>query len=204
MKLREAQLARANGLGPPEDKQRYEAAMADLHALAAAEHIAADAKAAKVPTLPLDISPEAALTLAAESWVSTTAYYVDGFQWETLNLSAYTSNANVAAVRMEAERPQDTYRLSQLTSQAAAQSGPTSQGGGVPSPASLDSLRAAGLQATPPFNVPIRALFSVGLVREGGAWRVRSVQIGPGSAPGTVTPLGPSSISTPPSVPVGG
>jgi hypothetical protein len=204
LKLREAQLARENGLGPPENKRRYETAMSDLRALAAAEHIPADVKAAKVPTLPRDISPEAALTLAVESWISTGAYYIDGLQWETMSQSG--SNANLAIVRVEAERPHDAYRLSQLIAQAEANpTGQGAQGGTPPSPAGLDSLRTASLQSAPPFNVPIRALFSVGLVREGGAWRVRTVHIGPGGMSEVGSPERPPvSAPVPPLAPAGG
>lgn len=188
--LREAQLTRQLGLGPPENRRRYETALAALRSLAAAERIPADVKAAGPPNLPRDLAPEATLTLAVESWLSTTAYYVDGFLWETMSQPA--GSADAATVHIEAERPQDAYRLSQLLGQAGAelpeQTTETGRQGAGPS---LESLRAASLQASPPFNVPIRARISLDLVRQGGAWRVRLVYIGPDTLPEALRPATP-------------
>ncbi len=199
--LREAQLAREAGLGPPENKRRYEAALAVLRSLAAADRIPADAKAARLPTLPRDLAPDAALTLAVESWLSTTAYYMDGFLWETMSQPAISADA--ATVDIEAERPQDASRLSRLLDQATAESPThTVASSHQAAPPSLESLRAASLQASPPFNIPSRAKISVDLVREAGTWRVHLVRIGPGTLPEALRqPAAPASDQNVPLAP---
>ena len=189
--VRDAQHARERGFGSQEQKQAYEAAMAKLHSLAATKAIYDGVRASRSVSIPKDITEEGAVTLALESWVSLVAYSVDGFLFDTITVITGNAETNpsVAAVRLEAERPEDASKLRELEARLAT-SGTTQPAGDRNSPAYYQALRAEGVAQRPPLNVPIRASIIVALVHDADGWRVAGVQVGPGSIP--VPPSAPN------------
>lgn len=195
----EAQDAREFGLGSSERKQRYQAAMSRLRRLAAADAIYEQMTRTPSPTIPKDISKEALVTSAIESWVSTVAHYVDGFLFETLSIAPTNlEGATSASVYVEAERPEDADSLSGLQARAEIAAAKDAAGRPIPvgSPEYYKLVRAEGVAMRPPLNVPVRARIKVLLRRVDGAWRVERVDLGPGSLPSVATASAPVAAPT--------
>jgi hypothetical protein len=181
--LREAQETRASGLGTAEKRRRYDEAMSRLRALTAAGVVHKSVLAAHSVTLPKDLSEDAAVTLATESWVSLIAHYADAVLPDTLSvLPADLQNAQQCAATVEAERPDDAARIKQLTATAAVLGFEDSGGQHLApySSAYYEALRARTLQLEPPLNVPDRPRITLDMTRVDGCWRVHSVSLGPG------------------------
>jgi hypothetical protein len=201
--IRDAQHARERGFGRIEQKQKYESAMATLRSLAASRAIYEQVSGGRLATVPKDISEEAAVTLALESWVSLVAHYADGFLLDTITVAMPKpeNSRPIATVRLEAERPEDPARLRQLE-QAAPSAAPKTSTGEPSAPASNDALRARGVTLRPPLNVPIRAAIDITLLNNAGSWRVTGMRLGPGpmpQPPAAAAPLLPA--TTAPAVP---
>lgn len=154
------QRARVAGLGTPQNKQAYEAAMAQVWSLAAAEDIRQRLIHSGSVSISRTLSVEAALTLMAESWASLIAHYVDGIHPDELQLNP--PNPRTAAVGyLEATAPADLARLDELAKHDA----------------SADRLRSEamreGLSPTQAAGITIR------LLQVGEVWRVSQLDLGP-------------------------
>jgi hypothetical protein len=201
--VRDAQHSRERGFGSAEQKQAYESAMATLRSLAASRAIYDEVRASRSMTVPKDISEDAAVTLALESWVSLVAYYVDGFLFDTISISTpKPDDTSLATIRLQAERPEDASRLRKLETEASVNT--TSQAAETtPGSASIAALRAQGIALRPPMNVPVRAGITIALVHNADGWRVAALQAGPPimSAPGVTATTPQPAVTTAPSAP---
>ncbi|HVP12848.1 MAG TPA: hypothetical protein VMV94_16865 [Phycisphaerae bacterium] len=177
--------------------------MASMRSLAAAHAIYDNARNSRSPSIPADISPDAAVTLALESWVSLLAYYVDGLFLDTMTVTMPNPEAaSTATARLEAERPDDAARLRELEARVAT--GTTTQPAPEPgTPAYYAALRAQAVALQPPLNIPIRTSITISLVQEAGEWRVVGLQIGPGSMPSAAIRLAAPSPPPPTTAPAG-
>jgi len=204
--VRDAQYARARGLGTSDARREYDRAMGAIEGLAARDIIYRTMKETRSATLPVDLTPDAALTMISESWVSMAAYYVDGFDFDGMSASSAGDQLDaLATVVVRAARPEDRTRLEGLEKSAALSEARGDDGKPLAknSEPYLKKVRAVTLEGNPPFNVPIGVPFTIDLRRAGGAWRVSWMSIGlesgivrarPGPAPlprPTTAPAGP-------------
>lgn len=174
--LRDAQHARAKGLGAPEARQGYDAAMGRVVSLAARRAVHRGLRGVGSPNIPKDISEQAAVTLVSESWVSIVAHYADGIMFESL--SGIPKDPDFTAVitaRVEAERPDDRARLGQIEA-AMASAPPAAPSDEGVSAAEADrhrtrDIRVRMLEGNPASNYPIRVQIVLKLRHEEGAWR---------------------------------
>ncbi len=170
--LRDAQHARAKGLGAPERRQGYDAAMGRVASLAARRAVLRGLRGAGSPNIPKDISEQAAVTLVSESWVSVVAHYSDGILLESLSgIPKDPDPAAVITARVEAERPEDLARLRQI--EAVLASAPSDEGVSAAEAEGLRTrdVRARMLEGSPASNFPIRVQIVIRLRHEDGAWR---------------------------------
>ncbi len=179
--LGEAQSARERGLTTADDKAAYDVAMGAVRSLAAEDAIFNTLSKDRSGTVPKDITKDAAVTILTESWVSIAAYYSDGFDYDSLKVASENpANAGTLRATVVAVRPEDRARLAAIEESVAAA---RADGGGESAAQGASAygklIRARSLAASPAFNVPVEALFSVVLRKVGESWRVESLSIGP-------------------------
>lgn len=162
--MREAQLSRADGLGSPEKKEQYERAMAKLRTLIAAQEVHAQVLESRSPLVPRDVTQEAAVTLAAESWVSLVAHYVEGYKLDTLQTSILVPES-FAVSYVNAENPRDA---ANLRSAVEENGGTTTR----PSDAAIHSVIARGTPPAAEAGIEMRMKYV------DGAWRVNAIALG--------------------------
>lgn len=183
--LAETQQVRVRGLGSKVNREAYDRAMGDLAELAAKREIHDAMLKSESRTLPANLSEQAALTIASESWVSMAAYYADGFLFETLQIPPAPANpGSLIDVWMEAVRPEDQARLTKIEKELLASGHSKSLG----TPEYLNQLRYQSLAESPAFNVPIRAKFHFSLCYTNQGWRVKSLAIEHSMRPALLNP----------------
>jgi hypothetical protein len=203
--VRDAQHARAGGLGTSDARREYDRAMGTIAGLAARDIIYRTMKETRSAALPVDLTPDAALTMISESWVSMAAYYVDGFDLDGLSASSAGDQPDaLATVVVRAARPEDRTRLEGLEKSAALSEARGDDGKPLTknSEPYLKKVRAVTLEGNRPFNVPIGVPFTIDLRRVGGAWRVSWMGIGPESGIVRARP-GPAPLPRPTTAPAG-
>lgn len=181
--VREAQHARAAGLGSKERKSAYDAAFAKIHSLVAAKEIHRILLQSKSNSLPKDISESAALTNTCESWISLLAHYVDGFRFDTLRNSAQPTEER-SFIYLEAANPREESTVLERSRVFPATSAPAD-----------DNVRARLIAMG--INPSYEAAIDLHLFRTSDGWRVSTVSLGPvRNAPAPV--LAPSTQSNSP------
>jgi hypothetical protein len=191
--LADAQRARSRGLGGEEKKTAYDEALARIQALTARKEIYDQLVAVKSPNIPRGITPDAALTLITESWISQVAHYSDGVLFDTMRVFP-DSPQTEAIVQVEAKNPAESEKLARLEAevQRSVQNEPASRPAGSPSPALAEELRRRAIAQG--FNSPASAGIELRLHKVDDAWRV--FRVGLMSAPPRVTMVRQSSPQT--------
>ncbi|MFH1419057.1 MAG: hypothetical protein ABII12_12330 [Planctomycetota bacterium] len=197
--VRDAQHARAHGLGSPEKKRLYDEAMGVLKNLTAVRTVHRDITHTGTTSLPRDISEAAAVTTATESWVSILAHYVDGFDLDSMRIvnGAPVEPSNLT-IHLQAEPPEDARRLRELRDTLLANDNAATSDSQASSSAAgfATALREKALALDPPIVLPLAALIQLHLTREDTAWRIRSVSLGRPPSPLPLRP--PAATPTPP------
>ena len=169
--LRDAQNARALGLGSASSKKAYDNALGRLRALTAAKDVQEQIIATKSLTIARDISQDAAVTLVNEAWISQFAHYEAGILLATLRVTPDNPQTDALA-QVDAENPREREMLMQF--EADLQKSPPVDALGKPapsvSPAYQEALRTKTLAAG--FNVPITAMLEIRMRKVDNAWRV--------------------------------
>ena len=193
--LTEANRLRSSASSTEETRKACDEVMSRIRSLGARNKIYQIMRKDPSRTLPVDLTEEMALKLAAESWASTAAYYADGFQDETLQVPVASRSPGIEIqATIEAIPPQDEVRLKRIEESLAQN--PPKGADGKPvlkgSPAYQDLVRARALGENPPFNVPIRAKLEIGLTYTDDGWRVYYLRVVPAATPGV--PPAPSAV----------
>ncbi len=173
--LTDAQTARATGLGTPEKKKAYDAALARIFALAAKSDIHQQ-MLGKSSTVPKNVTPDAAMTVIAESWISQIAHYTGGFKLDSLRIFPETPQTD-ATVTIEAVAPKDREALSRIEFANT----PKKPDGSPIQPGSTEyttAIRQAAIIAG--INVPVTAAIDIKLRKVDGAWRVIRITLSQG------------------------
>ncbi len=176
--LTDAQTARATGLGTPEKKKAYDAALARIFALAAKSDIHQQ-MLGKSSTVPKNVTPDAAMTVIAESWISQIAHYTGGFKLDSLRIFPETPQTD-ATVTIEAVAPIDREALTSIESALTAT--PPKKPDGSPMPPGSTEYTAAIRQTaiSAGINVPVTAAIDIKLRKVDGAWRVSRITLSQG------------------------
>ncbi|MBI5765137.1 MAG: hypothetical protein HZA51_16600 [Planctomycetes bacterium] len=192
--LSDAQLIRVRGLGAPGQKSAYDAALARIYALAAKNEVHQQLLAGKSASVPRDVSPDAALTVMAESWISQIAHYAGGAKLDTLRIVPDPPKTD-ASVNLELESPADRNQLTRIESAVAAN--PPKKADGTPAgPGSAEyqaAIRQAAIKAG--FSVPISASVDLRLRKTENGWRVTRITLSSGGRK-PVTSTTPTQLPT--------
>ena len=168
-----AQLTRADGLGSPQRKHDYDAALAQIWALADRADIHEKVRSSHVPGIPLNVTEDAACTLIIESWISHLAYYVDGIAYPSKKVTPDQPQGD-CTVHFDAVAPSDKAALASIES-SLAKNPPKEDGKDAPhgTPAYLTAVRERSLPEG--FNVPIEASIDIALKKTSDGWRAVSI-----------------------------
>lgn len=192
--LADAQLIRVRGLGTPEQKTAYDAALARIYALAAKDEIHQQLIAGKSVSIPRSVSPDAAMTVMAESWISQIAHYAGGAKLDTLRIVPDPPKTD-ASVNVELESPGDRDQLTRIESAVTANP-PKKTDGTAAGPGSAEyqaAIRQAAIKAG--FNVPISASVDLRLRKVESGWKVTRITLSPGGRK-PVTSTTPTQLPT--------
>jgi hypothetical protein len=195
--MKTLQNIRAVGFGVTGNNEKYDQAMGLIASLMDKEGIYANVKGDRSPTVPRDISRDAAVRLVAEAWVSTAAHYLNGIDATTKSATIQKKGAaagkarrditlvrdtDEATVHVDAENPSERKALAEiedskeLTSASGADGKPLAKD----SEAYIQKVRTLAIERG--FNVPIRAQFSIILKQMPEGWRAIQFRLqSPGS-----------------------
>ncbi len=177
--LADAQLIRVRGLGTLEQKTAYDAALSRIYTLAGKNEIHQQLLAGKSAAVPRDVTPNAALTVMAESWISQIAHYAGGAKLDTLRIVPDPPKTDASA-SIELESPVDRDQLARLESAIAANP-PKKPDGSAAAPGSAEyqaAIRQAAIKAG--FTVPATASVDLRLHKTDNGWKVTRITLAPG------------------------
>lgn len=194
--MKTLQSIRAVGFGESGNKEKYDQAMGLIASLMDKDEVYINVKADRSPTVPRDISRDAAARLVAEAWVSTCAHYLDSIDPGTKSTTLFrkgeaasrtirklnpdgslrreplaTRETDEATVHVDAENPAERTMLSSIEGEPELQNaqGPDGKPLVKGSAAYESKLRELALKVG--FNVPIRAQIAVNLKQTPEGWR---------------------------------
>ena len=174
--IREAQESRAQGLGSPEAKEKYESAMQTLRSLAASSEIHERVRKSGSNAVPKDITEAGSVTLTIEAWIASVARYVNGYDLNSM-VTSIVSPDQYANTYMNAENPRDREVLDAVRADDAL---------------SDEEVRSMALSKG--VCPPITAGIELRLKKTPAGWRVMKVGAGPPRQP---SPPMPPPVSTP-------
>lgn len=200
--MKSLQSIRAVGFGVEGHKEKYDQAMGLIASLMDKHAVYEKVVVERSPSVPRDISQDAATRLIAEAWVSTVAHYLDGIdagskssvsfkQGETITsphrrlerdgtIKKYSSRkleTDEAIVYVYAENPEERRQLEEIEGgpdvrRAAGPDGKPLEKG---SPAYLAKIR--GITIPRGFNVPIGVRIAIRLKQTPDGWRAMSLRL---------------------------
>ena len=169
-----AQQTRADGLGSPERKAAYDAALGQIWAGSDRPEIHDIVKRAHNIGVPADVTEDAACTLIIESWISHLAHYLGGINYESKRVVPELPQSD-CVVHFDAASPTEKAKLAAIET-SLAQSPPKDPSGNDAAPGGpiyLADLRARTLPEG--FNVPIDTSIDMTLKKTPDGWRVLNV-----------------------------
>jgi len=192
--LKQCRDVRSKGLADPQRAAQFDTIRDQIHRLAAAERIFADASKDPHRLMPSDLTAEKAVEIVTNDWPAVVGYYVDGMSRESV--FQQTDDETHAQVAVRAVSPHDREVMERITRSLSDQRSPR----GEPLKPGSDAYNAELKRQALAEGVcpPIDTRIGIFLVKESGYWRVAGIRLDRTGTTAKLTPRSPAPPTTNP------